>query len=902
MARTEPRDRANRALLVGVPVYDAKAPDDPHGVPGDIPAVEHNLTHLTEALIRGRVFREDEVVQCRPRGVDEFHQALDGAVAEAGGLLLLYFAGHGALPSAGDELWLQMRNAKTVPGATAVFQGACAWSSVLTVLATARARHVVVILDCCNAGNAAQVWDGFSDADKRFVSVLMGVQANSRVDAGDPDTPTPFTRRLVSFLTEGVDDSGEVTFATLAEALREDMPRRGALTLRDEPWTPQYRVGTSGKDVRLAVVGAGPVPSSSPSPRPEPSAPEPPVPVPSLRDRVRAALAGVLRRSRALPYPPLQGRLRSLSAGLRRHGRLAVAVLTVLLLTGTGLLTYALVTGPRTTCAPPLELRLLTDPELEPTVRRATDTYLTSAANLTGDGCRRSGITVYSARAADAVTALREQSDQWQEPPSTGDDVNPQRDVGPQPDIWIPASSSSVSRAEPDGVGGAFVTLEGDATPFAYSPTVLAVPQAMALEATRERTGRPLAELLAKLRGKGGEVRRADPESTDSALLAAVGLYGAGGRDATAADRTVTAGEAAEAERVLERSGPPDPTGADLLCALPGDDAADKRTAVLVPEFLMRSGVGCAAATRTQRMAEYPQDVPGLDPVFVRVRWEEGDRDGPARDDAVRRFEKWLTTKDRGLAVFGEDGFRGPRGDHAPLDDEEDAEDPGTGEGTLRVPGALAGAVPGTAMESSLAAYRDADGPGRVLFLLDSSGSMGDLWEGPGGGPGIVAQSLGGLGGRDEYGVWAVADQPGGDHAHSVLLSMGRHTREEAERTLDRHARVHDAEADPYTALKAALGEMARRGAEDPRPQLIVLVTDDEDDDRLRGARLTDLLDAAREGQVPVVTAILEGGTCDRGEPDARLAEASGGRCLDTGDDLVAGLRDEVSRTGTGRE
>ncbi|WP_316739580.1 substrate-binding domain-containing protein [Streptomyces sp. MK7] len=570
--------------------------------------------------------------------------------------------------------------------------------------------------------------------------------------------------------------------------------------------------------------------------------------------------------------------------GLGGPVRGVLSAALVLVLAGAGLVGYRLTGfGGGHSCAPPLELRLLTDPDLEPTVRAAADAYLTSEANTTGHGCRRTGITVYSAGASSAVTALRQQTDAWQEPRE--EDTNPQRDIGPQPDVWIPASITDVARVTTDQTDRTFAELRPDTEPFVYSPVVLAVPQNIAGAALGERVGLPLSRLITNLKqqDRTARVLRADPEVTDSALLATIGLYGGGAADPRGAEQSV------------RPAGPPSPTAADLLCTLPGDRAADGRTAALVPEFLLRSGVGCARTTRVPRSAEYPVDVPGLTPTFVRVHWEGGDRDETDREDAVGRFHQWLTGKD-GLAAFTRAGFRSASGPRYPL---LDAEHPGTG--VLRDPSPLPRGAGQTAMDTALERYRSANGPGRVLYLLDSSGSMNTRWPGPSGGPGILKQSLGGLGGQDEYGVWAVHGTTG-DRRYETLLSFGPHRRGDAERVIDTRARVRDAEADPPAALLAALDDMARRGTDDERPQLIVFITDDEDDNRLTGKNLDQVLERAGTAKVPVDMVSLVSGGCDKGRPDARIADASHGRCLDASDDLGTGLHDEVARVGTGED
>ncbi|MBX9396416.1 substrate-binding domain-containing protein [Streptomyces sp. TRM72054] len=857
MTRFDPRGRVNRALLVGVSTYDFTEP--PHGVPGDLPAVEHNLDRLRDTLARGGVFAADQITVERSPSLDDFDRALRTAAEEAEGLLLLYFAGHGAIPSAGDELFLQMRNASVIAGGHAVFPGAEMFTTVLTWLASSPAERIVVILDCCFAGNAAWIWEHFRD--KRRVLLLMSVQANHRTDAGDGGTPTPFTGVLLHLL----DAPGELGFRDVSDALRKRMAEGRHETLRKEPWTPQSRA-EHDEDVLLSAREEQGVPLT----RPGPGAVRPPQQPPPTHHRVGP-----------VPPGPLTARLRRLPGVLRAARSLACT--TVLLsLTATGLGVYGLLAlvGGSAACAPPLELRVLTDPDLEATVGAAADAYLTSQANTTGDGCRRSGITVYSAGSAAAVTALRHESAAWHEP--RNEDLNPQRDIGPQPDVWIPASRADVARVTTDQDTDVLARLEPDDRALAYSPIVLAVPTKLAATSLDERVGGPLTGMLDTLRERheDAEVRRPDPEFADAALLATIGLYGTGA-------------DPGRVEQQLAVPGPPSPTAAELLCALPDDDAADHRTAALVPEFLMKSGVGCDRTTRSPRTAQYPGDVPGLEPVFVRVRWEGADRDRAARDEAAGDFRAWLAGEG-GRAAFGAAGFRAATGDRALLDPDEIAE------GVLPAPSLLIESAGRDAMETALRKYRDARGPGRALFLLDSSGSMAGLWQGPSGGPGLLKQSLGGLGRRDEYGVWAVAET--GGRSYETLLPFGPHSRRSAEAAIDAGARVRDAEADPYAALVAALDHMAERGAADDRPQLIVLITDDEDAGRLTGARLDDLLSRARLTNVPITMVSLANGGCAAGKPDALIAVASGGRCLDADDELGTGLSAEVARTGTGEQ
>ncbi len=469
--------------------------------------------------------------------------------------------------------------------------------------------------------------------------------------------------------------------------------------------------------------------------------------------------------------------------------RLALPVLLALGMLGVGLYgPLGLAGGDDTHCDPPLELRVLTDPDLEEAFRTAADAYLTSDANTTDAGCRHTGITVHSAGSSDVVDALRRHTDDWKEP--EGDEVNPQRDIGPQPDVWIPGSRAEVDRVLEEQDTDAVAELEPAESPLAYSPSCSPCPTISPRAAERGHRTAPDHDDRRSDRARRGR-GRAPPRPRVHRLGAARHRRPVRGR----VGRRPRGGHGRAAGTAL-------PTAGDLLCALPDDDAVDDRTAALVPEFLLISGVDCEDITRAPRTALYPADVPGMDPVFVRVRWDDGDVDAVARDASVASFHDWLAG-DGGREVFARFGFRDP-GTREPLDEDQDVD------AVKYAPSPLDESAGRNEMEQALSAYQAYGGPGRVLFLLDSSGSMAGVWQGPSGGPGLLRQTLGGLGADDEYGAWSVADT--GDGPYETLLGFGRHAREDAERAVDERARVRDASADPHAALLAAFDEMEDRG------------------------------------------------------------------------------------------
>ncbi|MGW1769561.1 caspase family protein [Streptomyces sp. NPDC002073] len=241
MSLYDPRGKVNRALIVGVSEYDHTGPPD--GVPGNLPTVQDNRRRLGEALDGGGVFGEGQITLRASPTLDDFDAALRRAAHEAEGLLLFYFAGHGIVPVDGNELSLQMRTARVVPGARRAFPGAVAITDVLNELASSAAERIVVVLDCCYAGNAARAWQELDPYSRRKILLLMSVQPNRLITASDGGKGTPFTRELVRLLEQ----QGELTLLALYRKLKE---RLQVLTLSRDPQEPQ-EMSESGEDVLL---------------------------------------------------------------------------------------------------------------------------------------------------------------------------------------------------------------------------------------------------------------------------------------------------------------------------------------------------------------------------------------------------------------------------------------------------------------------------------------------------------------------------------------------------------------------------------------------------------------------------------------------------------------------------
>ncbi|MFD9422705.1 MULTISPECIES: substrate-binding domain-containing protein [unclassified Streptomyces] len=927
----ENRDKRHRAVLIGVDSYE-------HEI--DLPAVAQSLRLMAEALTdpssgvfdRADVFtlptsdeEEGRSGAARPVTPLEAHAALQSAREEVTGLLVVYFAGHGIVRTNGSDLHLLFSPSRVTQDQGHPFVDALSWHAVVMAeLCHAKADRVVVILDCCFAGNASH--DFTPEAHQNF-AVLMAAEPGVEIPPGGASHGTDFTIALHKLLTRWAVADEPASFTRIVPAIRKEMAPFKAVD--GHRWVPTECL--RGGDVLLALTSASERAKSEPA-QPQPRPPSPVVPEddgpgasdepgePGAPDEPGGPGSVVGPDEPVVPDEPGEpavpepaGGLGRVRQRLRALGPSRVAAVALALVLGAGTVLCVALYGPpggeSGGCAPPMELRVLVDPDLRPTVQKAADAYV----NRDAEGCRTVGIGVYAGKSTDAVAAFQSAA-LWQSPlpscPASGDCPRPQRDLGAQPDIWIPAAGSTPVRAEAGQTGSARATVSLDPMgPLAFTPMVLAVPDGGPATADAQ-TPAPLGSLIAGLRAgrpdgeKPIQVLRPDPEGADGALLSTAALYAS----PSAEQRSVIeAGMAGELR-------PMPTTAQELMCALSDGtrNELEDRAAVLVPEQTMAlfnlppkvSGQGtrpsCASDTLQRRTARYPTDVPVLDLPFVRVTWADADRDEKARERAVRDFHDWLVEDDAAQAIFVQDGFRGVE-DGKPVP-------PGTAS-PLRAPaneGAVSIDVPDSAPAASAASvadalrdYRQALGPGRVLYLLDNSTSMADnrVWSGPGRAKELVTRSMRSLGIRDHYGVWTLAPVKKDDHPD--VVSFGQHGLTEAQQAVGAASAV-DANADIVAGLTDALAEL-REGASGPDPRLLVLVTDDEDSAGLPRKDIDAVVKAAGKGTpVRVVAVSLRDGGCAPGQLNQRLAEATGGRCLDPSDGIATELTAEVAKTGTG--
>jgi Mg-chelatase subunit ChlD len=572
-------------------------------------------------------------------------------------------------------------------------------------------------------------------------------------------------------------------------------------------------------------------------------------------------------------------------------------------------------------CPAATELRLLTTPEGRTAADAVAEEYTLWTARDNHD-CPAVRVHVYAAPHVRALEALRSG---WQ--------TNWLAELGPRPDLWLPGASRH-TLASPDLTSNGLLEATESAS-LGTTPVVLAVPAAAVPEELRAgRTAMTWAELLDVVRRRTWGLVRPNPAVSMTGEYATVAMYASGDADPEPPDGTARTSALVGAEaarrietrvaRTLDQGGYPLGDAVDLLCrqrsldgetapgdgtTTPGDGAetgqvaevgqgaAATTTALVITEQQlvqfnagMSLGGRCpatASPVEQSLLAVYPTDTLSLDEPLVTLRW----RNQPSeRAEQVDSFRRWLTDG------AGRDALSGVG---------------------LRTPGSPAGdpvserygALPGVVLHPQVRPgeddfkaadklRRDAQRPGRVLLLLDASGSMREPAAMGGqtrfdlavrAAAGLTAR----LGAGDEVGIWAFQ---GRDQRPEPLVPIGAPT--SPERIDERLAAVSPGGATPlHRAVVAGLTAVGPAGPE--RASALVVLTDGTDEGS--GITAAQMLAKASGSDVRVFVVAVGSARCT---PTAirQLIKTTGGACYETNPadvDSRLGMLSEVLWEGT---
>ncbi|WKU05932.1 caspase family protein [Micromonospora sp. HUAS LYJ1] len=200
----------SRAVLLGVSRYDH--------LPLTVPAARDNIEALATAFADPAVWglpRRRIAVVPDPTADDLAGYVEDAAqLVGEDGMLVVYYAGHAV--RVGRSMRLLPREATDNPGTEFPVEGFVAAAQ------GAGARHRLLILDCCHAGNASAALPAEQfrvDEELSGWQLLAAVRSGPALDAGPDELHTPFTRALLEVFTRGRADAPEWLSPT--EVLRE---------------------------------------------------------------------------------------------------------------------------------------------------------------------------------------------------------------------------------------------------------------------------------------------------------------------------------------------------------------------------------------------------------------------------------------------------------------------------------------------------------------------------------------------------------------------------------------------------------------------------------------------------------------------------------------------------------
>jgi WD40 repeat protein len=246
----------SRAVVVGTGTHLPGS-----ALPG-IPAVAATVTAVRDALTERCGMDGRHVVSVAdPESPTQFLDAVNQAAAQAEDVLLLYYIGHGLVRLDGEFF---LATAATTDREVMLPVEALPFAAVRGVLSASRARHVVVVLDCCFSGRASgvigtAVADAFELANVHGSYLLSATSATGQALAPEGERYTAFSGALLGFLREGTPAAPrELTLDDAYRHLERALPARGAPA-------PQRRAGGDAGGLVVAVN-----PQAPPVTRPRP--------------------------------------------------------------------------------------------------------------------------------------------------------------------------------------------------------------------------------------------------------------------------------------------------------------------------------------------------------------------------------------------------------------------------------------------------------------------------------------------------------------------------------------------------------------------------------------------------------------------------------------------------------
>ncbi|MFC5220452.1 caspase family protein [Streptomyces coerulescens] len=281
------RPDESRAVLIGVAEYpDGGAFDSVEGAPYNVLRLKDLLTDPAYAGFHRK--HEYTRTMLNPHTAEGIRVAVKRAAEQATDVLFVYYVGHGSRVGAERELYLT--TCTTASGESAETTG-LRYTVLRGLLRAARARVVVLVLDCCFSGIATKVLGDQAPAEEAMAEdelldqakvaedvdegLLDGIcvlassgptQTSEASDKASATNYTAFTGHLVTVLEKG---DGDTSPLLLGELFRRTEKRMGRFNVGHQPL--MATVGTAGNLVMRQA--AAPPPEAVPAPVPAPKAP-----------------------------------------------------------------------------------------------------------------------------------------------------------------------------------------------------------------------------------------------------------------------------------------------------------------------------------------------------------------------------------------------------------------------------------------------------------------------------------------------------------------------------------------------------------------------------------------------------------------------------------------------------